>query len=141
MKSTRAYSIVKEKMLNQDAFSIWLGIELMEIREGYCKIRMIIRDEMTNGFKIAHGGITYSLADSALAFASNSYGRMAVSIETSISHLVKLKSGDILFAEASEVNRTDRIGLYEVSIKNHEDTLVAKFNGTVYISSKEWELI
>lgn len=75
MKSNKAISIVKDCMLNHDSFSNWLGIELVEISEGYCRLKMKVRQEMTNGFNIAHGGIAYSLADSALAFASNSHGK------------------------------------------------------------------
>lgn len=127
-------------MLDNDEFSKWLGIELIDIRDGYCKLKMSIRNDMTNGFGIAHGGITYSLADSALAFASNSYGKMAVSIETSISHMVKLKSGDSITAEAIEINRNEKIAIYEVSIKKLDNLLVAKFKGTVYISSRDWDL-
>ena len=73
-------------MINGDAFSQWLGIKVLEVSAGFCKLKMIVRDEMTNGFKISHGGITYSLADSCLAFAANAYGRKAVSIETKIYH-------------------------------------------------------
>ena len=80
---------VVNKMINGDAFSQWLGIEILEINKGYCKLKMTIRKEMTNGFDIAHGGISYSLADSALAFAANSYGIQCLSIETSISHTKK----------------------------------------------------
>jgi acyl-CoA thioesterase len=78
------------------------------------------------------------LADSALAFASNSHGQMALSIETSISHLVKVNDGDVLEAEAVEISRNKKIGLYEVNVTNQQGTLVSKFKGTVYISSKEW---
>ena len=75
---------VVDKMISGDAFSQWLGIEVLEITEGFCKLKMTVRDEMTNGFNIAHGGIAYSLADSCLAFAANADGIQAVSIETSI---------------------------------------------------------
>jgi acyl-CoA thioesterase len=80
------FSII-DGMFNNDLFSQWLGIERLQQGIGHCKLRMIIRKEMCNGFGIAHGGITYSLADSALAFASNSHGQEALSIETSISHI------------------------------------------------------
>ena len=69
---------VVDKMINGDAFSQWLGIEVLEITEGSCKLKMTVRKEMTNGFNIAHGGISYSLADSALAFAANSDGIQSV---------------------------------------------------------------
>ena len=66
---------IVDKMYQNDAFSQWLGIEVVEVKDGYCKLNMTVRKEMLNGFQIAHGGIAYSLADSALAFASNSHGR------------------------------------------------------------------
>ncbi|MBC7862307.1 MAG: hydroxyphenylacetyl-CoA thioesterase PaaI [Bacteroidia bacterium] len=138
MEKTKAFRVAKEKMYDNDAFSQWLGIEIEEIRDGFCRLKMKIREEMTNGFKIAHGGITYSLADSALAFASNSHGKMAVSIETSISHLVQLKSGDEIFATATEVSCSNKIGLYNVEVKNADEKLVALFKGTVYRTSKDW---
>ena len=95
---------------------------------------------MTNGFGIAHGGITYSLADSALAFASNSHGKKSVSVETSISHIKPLKAGDLIIAEAEEISVTNKIGIYHIKIKNQNTELVASFKGTVYRTSKDWEL-
>jgi acyl-CoA thioesterase len=89
---------IVNKMYDQDAFSQWLGIEIIDVSEGYCQLKMKVRKEMLNGFHIAHGGIAYSLADSALAFASNSHGRKSLSVETSISHMVSIKAGDILTA-------------------------------------------
>ncbi len=94
---------------------------------------------MLNGFGIAHGGITYSLADSALAFASNSHGRKAVSVETSISHTKTLKENDVIIAEASEDHRSNKIAIYTVRITNTNDnSLVALFKGTVYLTSQNW---
>ena len=95
----RARQIVN-RMFENDPFSQWLGIERLVVKPGHCVLRMAIRREMLNGFAIAHGGITFSLADSALAFASNSQGRHAVSIDTSISHITSLREGDILTATA-----------------------------------------
>ncbi len=129
---------VVDKMYNGDAFSQWLGIERMEEKAGYSKLRMTVREEMTNGFKIAHGGITYSLADSALAFASNSHGRQAVSIETSISHTKPVHIGDVIIAEAKELNLTNATGIYDVKVTNQNDEVVALFKGTVYRTKKEW---
>ena len=94
---------VVSKMINGDAFSNWLGIKVMNVSKGYCKLTMTIREDMTNGFRIAHGGIAYSLADSALAFAANSDGRQSLSINTSISHTKKVMIGDTLTAETQEI--------------------------------------
>ena len=96
------------------------------------------RKEMTNGFNIAHGGISYSLADSALAFASNSNGKKSLSVETSISHAVAIKEGDDLIATTEELSLSDKIGVYNVSITNNENEKVAFFKGTVYRTSKNW---
>ena len=129
---------VVDKMMSGDAFSQWLGIEVLEISEGYCKLKMTVREEMTNGFKIAHGGIAYSLADSCLAFAANSDGVQSVSVETSISHIKKVVSGDTLTATAKEVNKSSKTALYNISITNQNNIEIAHFKGTVYRTGKEW---
>ena len=129
---------VVEKMINEDAFSQWLGIKVLEISEGFCKLQLQVRDEMTNGFSIAHGGISYSLADSCLAFASNSYGIQSFSLETSISHTKKVESGDILIATSKEINKTNRTALYYITIINQNKEEIAHFKGTVYRSEKKW---
>lgn len=130
--------IVSTQMYENDAFSKWLGIELVNIDHGNCKIRLTVRKEMLNGFGIAHGGITYSLADSAFAFATNSIGHQAVSIETSISHTSKVVEGDILTAKTKLVNKTRKFAIYHVDINNQDDKLVASFKGTVYYTGKDW---
>lgn len=127
-------------MYSSDWFSQWLGIERVNIAPGTCTLRMTIRKDMLNGFGIAHGGITYSLADSALAFASNGHGRMAVSVETSISHTKSLKEGDVIIAVAEEVSLTDKIGVYYITVKNENGEKVALFKGTVYRTQKEWDV-
>lgn len=130
--------IVNTGMYDNDAFSKWLGIELLEINFGECVAQLIVRDDMLNGFKIAHGGITYALADSAFAFATNSIGQQAVSIETSISHTGKVVSGDVLTATTSRIHKSRKFASYSVSITNQNDKLVASFKGTVYYTGKDW---
>ena len=125
-------------MINGDAFSKWLGIEVIKVSEGFCKLEMTVRDEMTNGFNIAHGGISYSLADSALAFAANSDGVQSLSIETTISHTKKVLSGDRLTAETKEISKNEKNAVYNISITNQEDVEVAHFKGTVYRTTKKW---
>ena len=125
-------------MYDNDAFSQWLGIEVVEVKDGYCELKMTVRKEMLNGFQIAHGGIAYSLADSALAFASNSHGRKSLSVETSISHTVSVKEGDVLTANTEELSLSDKIGVYHITITNQDNQEVAYFKGTVYRTSKEW---
>ena len=129
---------VVDKMMSGDAFSQWLGIEVLKITTGFCKLQIKVREEMINGFKIAHGGIAYSLADSALAFAANSHGIQAVSIETSISHTQKVISGDTLIATAKEINKSTKTGLYYITITNQNNIEIAHFKGTVYRTKKEW---
>lgn len=119
-------------MMADDAFSRWLGIEVLEVKPGYVKIQMFVRPEMNNGFSITHGGITYSLADSAFAFASNSHGRVAVAMETNISYLKKVSSGDTLTATAEQLSLGNTVGVYNVHISNQEDEKVAHFRGTVF---------
>lgn len=125
-------------MIKNDHFSQWLGIEVLETGLGHCVLRARVKKEMLNGFSIGHGGITYSVSDSALAFASNSYGKKAVSVETSISHIKPIHEGDILTATAKEISRSNRIGIYEVYVHNQENILVSTFKGTVYITEKDW---
>ncbi len=133
-------SEIVNTMMKNDLFSQWLGIIILEQKEGSCKLTLTVRKDMLNGFGIAHGGITYSLADSALAFASNSKGRKSVSIETSISHIVSLKENDELIAEAFCETETEKLGHYQVKLylKNEPQKIVALFKGIVYKTSKNW---
>lgn len=133
-----AIHIVKEMMYDNDAFSKWLGIEIVEVEVGKVILRMKIKKQMTNGFGIAHGGIVYSFADSALAFASNSHGPKSVSIETSISHIAPVKTGDILLAETKEEQIGKSLARYIVHIVNNEGRLVALFHGTVFRKEESW---
>ena len=129
---------VVDKMINGDAFSRWLGIEVLEITEGSCKLKMTVRKEMTNGFNIAHGGISYSLADSALAFAANSDGIQSLSVETSISHTKKVMSGDTLIAKTQEISKNDKNAVYNINITNQDNIEISHFQGKVYRTRKEW---
>lgn len=131
---------VVDKMYENDAFSQWLGIKRIEDGAGISVLQMTVRKEMLNGFYILHGGISYSLADSALAFASNGHGRKAVSVETSISHTHACKEGDVLTTHTQEMSLSNKIGVYQITITNQEDKTVALFKGTVYRTSKNWEV-
>ena len=113
---------------------------MLEHRPGYCKTALVIREEMTNGFNIAHGGITYSLADSALAFASNAHGNQQVSLETSISHTKPCQVGDRIIATAKEINKTTKTAIYEVLISNQNEELVAHFKGIMYNTQRSWDI-
>lgn len=139
MQSSNVTKII-DQMMAKDGFTAWLGAVRLQEGEGFCTLQMTIRKEMCNGFGTAHGGITFSLADSAFAFASNSHGQQAVSIETSISHLKPLYEGDIIIATAKEISLGKSIAVYEVQINKQDGTLVATFKGTVYRKAKEWEV-
>ncbi len=135
MKSPRE---IVDTMMEKDAFSHWLGIHIESISAGHCTLQVTISGEMLNGFSIAHGGITYSMADSALAFASNAYGYKCVSIETSISHIRPTREGDILVATTTELHRGKKTAIYQVNIHNQNLKPVALFKGTVHISEDLW---
>ena len=130
---------IVHRMYQNDAFSQWLGIEIEKVEIGAVELSMRIRSDMTNGFGIAHGGITFSLADSALAFAANSQGRHAVSVETSISHFKPLHLNDLVRATSVERHLGKRTAVYEIQIHRNEIELVALFRGTVYRTDKFWE--
>lgn len=125
-------------MMSGDAYSKALGMDVVEISAGKCILSLKVEENMVNGFNIAHGGIAYALADSAMAFAANSHGLQCVSIESSISHLKKGNVHDQLTAHCSEINRNLRTGVYTVSVINQNGELVAHFKGTVIISDIPW---
>ena len=126
------------KMLSQDAYSTWLGIEILESKIGRVKIAMTIRKEMLNSMNYAHGGISYSLADTAFGFTSNTHGKYAVSIETSINHIEALNEGDYLVAQCIIEKVNNKLGFNIVEVKRG-DELVALFKGVVYRTSKDWK--
>ena len=125
-------------MMANDAFSQWMNVKILQISNGSCELELNVLPSMLNGFGILHGGISYSLSDSALAFAANSYGNKCVSIETSISHLKPVNKEDTLYAHASELHRGRSIGVYEVTVLNQRNEKVALFKGTVHISKEIW---
>ena len=103
---------VVERMMREDLFSQWLGIDVLEIREGYSKIRMTLRKEMLNGFNVVHGGIAFSLADSAFAFACNNRNNLSMALDTNITFTKQMQPGDVLTAEAKELHNGRSTGLY-----------------------------
>ena len=132
---------IAQYMLNQDEFSKWMGIKLIEVREKYCLIEMPVKKEMINGLKTVHGGITFSLADSALAFSSNNTNDASVALNCMINFTKAVKLGDTLTAESVLISDTRKTGVYDISITNQHKVLVATFRGTVYkIDRKVTEL-
>ncbi|HEY0057759.1 MAG TPA: hydroxyphenylacetyl-CoA thioesterase PaaI [Flavisolibacter sp.] len=133
---SRSAQAVVEHMMKHDAFSQWLGIEVLEVKEGYSKIRMTLRDEMLNGFGIIHGGIAFSLADSAFAFACNNRNNLSVALDTSITFTKATAPGDVLTAEAQELHNGRSTGLYLITVTNQKAEQVALFKGTCFRTSK-----
>ena len=128
---------VVEKMMQDDLFSQWLGIEVLQIKEGYSKIKMLVRNEMINGLGIVHGGIAFSLADSAFAFACNNRNNLSVALDTSINFLKPVHINDVLIAEAKEIHNGRSTGLYQIAITNQNDHIVALFKGTCFRTNKK----
>ena len=124
-------------MMQHDLFSQWLGIEVLEVKEGYSKITMTVRNEMINGFGIVHGGIAFSMADSAFAFACNNRNVLSVALDTSINFTKPVHVGDVLVAEAKELHNGKSTGLYHISITNQHEHIVALFKGTCFRTNKK----
>ncbi|MEZ4755202.1 MAG: hotdog fold thioesterase [Flavobacteriales bacterium] len=129
---------VVARMFDHDPFSQWMGMERVLVEPGRCVLRMTVRTEHLNGFAIAHGGITYALSDSCLAFAANSHGIQSVSVETSISHTKPAKEGDVLTATSQEMSLSRSIGIYHITVTDQHGTTVALFKGTVFRTGKPW---
>ena len=134
-KDILANTVVNQMMQN-DSFSQWMGLEVLEIREGYSKVRMVIRKEMVNGFGIVHGGLAFSLADSAFAFACNNRNNISVALDVTITFTKPVNIGDVLTAEANENHNGRSIGVYLISITNQNDRQVAIFKGTCFRTGK-----
>ncbi|MBY0478156.1 MAG: hydroxyphenylacetyl-CoA thioesterase PaaI [Chitinophagaceae bacterium] len=136
MSTNQTAATVVAHMMQHDLFSQWLGIEVIQIKEGYSKIKITVRKEMMNGLGIVHGGIAFSLADSAFAFACNNRNNLSVALDTSINFLKPVHVGDVLIAEAKELHNGRSTGLYHIQIYNQNDHLVAQFKGTCYRTGK-----
>lgn len=130
------YTEVVNHMMENDFFSQWMGVEVLEVKEGYSKIKMTIRQEMVNGFGIVHGGIPFSLADSAFAFACNNRNNLSVALDVTITFTKAVNVGDVLTAEAKEVHNGRSTGVYLISVFNHKNEQVALFKGTCFRTGK-----
>lgn len=123
---------IAEKLLRDDAFSRWLGITLVEAGIDHAVVQMIVRDDMVNGFGTSHGGVLFSLADTAFACATNGHGAVSVAIDCTISYPVAVRPGDVLTATAEQQNTTRRLGFCAVTVQNQHRVVVGHFRGTVY---------
>jgi acyl-CoA thioesterase len=128
---------VVSHMMDNDFFSQWMNVELIEVKEGYSKIKMTIRKEMVNGFGIVHGGIPFSLADSAFAFACNNRNNLSVALDVTITFTKAVSVGDVLTAEAKEVHNGRSTGVYLISVFNQNNEQVALFKGTCFRTGKK----
>ena len=128
---------VVDHMMEHDAFSQWLGIQVIEVSEGSSKVKMIVRKEMVNGFGIVHGGIAFSLADSAFAFACNNRNNLSVALDVTISFMKAVNIGDELIATVSEIHNGRSTGVYLITIKNQKEQQVALFKGTCFRTGEQ----
>ena len=131
---------ILETMLKNDRFSHWMGLKVDEIRLGYCRLHYTIREEMLNGFDQVHGGILFSAADSAFAFACNSHGRITVALDVSITFTRPAKAGDLLTVEAKEIHLSNKTGVYDIRTTDKDQNLVAFFKGTAYRTSRSFDV-
>lgn len=132
----KSNTAVVDHMMKYDLFSQWLGIEVLEIKEGYSRIKMMVREEMMNGLGIVHGGIAFSFSDSAFAFACNNRNNLSVALDTAINFLKPVHVGDELMAEAKEIHNGRNTGLYHITVTNQHQHTVAFFKGTCYRTGK-----
>ena len=125
------------KMTQNDAFSEWLGLELAEVGEGYCRLHYTVRPDMLNGFYILHGGVVMAASDSAFAFACSSHGRLSVALDVSVTFTLSARSGERLTVEAKERHLGNKTSVYDVATYNESGQIIAIFKGTAYRTGKE----
>jgi len=135
----RAAAVVRN-MLAHDVFSRWLGVEILDVGPARVTLRMAVRQDMTNGFGVCHGGVTFAFADSALAFASITGGKVTVSIENSMTYPAAVRVGDLLLADAEQEASSQRLAYYRVRVTKGEGTVVALFRGTVFQTDREHDV-
>ncbi len=127
-------------MTRTDAYSQWLGLEIIEVAPAKAVIRMTVRPEMCNGFGVCHGGVSFGFADSAFAFACNTQGNLAVSIDNSMTYPAPIRPGEVITATAVEASRSNRILYYHVHVTKADGTVVGLFRGTAYRTEKPHQL-
>ncbi len=137
MDNTRRARKIVDQMYENDPFSQWLGVELVQVEPGRVTLKMTVRPEMMNGFGVCHGGITFSFADSALAFAANSRGRVSLLLKASMSYPTAVREGDVLYAAAEEETLNNKVGIYSITVTREDGRKVGLFQGTVYRTQKD----
>ena len=121
----------REVLWRDDFASQALGMEFLELRPGYAKLAIVVRRDMLNGFGLCHGGLLTTFGDTAMAFAANSHNEMAVATHIAIDFVAPARLDDRLIAEAREVARTKRTGVYDMTVTNQQGSLVAMLRGRV----------
>lgn len=120
---------IADTLLQREGTGNAWGISIDDVREGCARIRMIVREDMLNGHRIGHGGMIFALADTAFAYACNSRNEITLAQHASISFLAPAQPGDVLIAEAREVSRAGRSGVYQVSVRTAAGAVIAEFSG------------
>ena len=123
---------VREGMFRNDRASKWLGMQILQVTPGHAVLQMTVRDEMLNGHDICHGGLITTLADSAFAFACNSYNELTVASGFTVDLLAPGRGGDVLTATCREVSKAGRTGLYDCEVVNQHGQRIAVFRGRSY---------
>ena len=118
-----------EAMWADDNASPWFGMEIVEVSEGHATLALTVESHHANGHGICHGGVTFSLADSAFAFACNSRNQNTVAQTNTITYIAPGRIGDRLTAVAREISLTGRSGIYDVTVTNQDGTVIAEFRG------------
>jgi phenylacetic acid degradation protein PaaD len=127
------------RLAARDPFVRSLGIKCIDGGPGRAAVRMRVKPAHLSFNGTCHGGVIFTLADTAFGLASNSHGKVAAGIDTHMTYQTAVKRGDVLTATASEVSRTRRIAVYRVDVARADAMLVAAFTGTVYILDKHTE--
>jgi len=128
---------ILQHMLANDKFSKWLGLEIIDFRLGYCKLKFVVTGDMLNGFDIVHGGVLFAAADSAFAFACNSQGVLSVALDVTISFVKPARAGNTIVVEAREVSTGNKVSFYDVSILDTEGKILAIFKGTAFRTDRD----
>lgn len=118
-----------QAMWDEDPATQKLGMQIVEVRSGYARLTMRVREDMSNGHKTCHGGFIFSLADSAFAFACNSHNQRTVAQHCSITYIAPGHLGEVLEAEAREISKTGRSGIYDIAVRNPDGVIIAQFRG------------
>jgi acyl-CoA thioesterase len=124
--------LVRSGMHANDNVTRGLGMEIVEVTPGTATLTMVVREDMLNGHKTCHGGLISTLADSAFAFACNSYNELTVASGFSVDFVAPARAGDLLTAQASELSKAGRTGVYDVEVRNQRGERIAVFRGRSY---------